>query len=117
MIIKYLFIIFMILALSACEKVYDPVTPPPKPDSVPMESIWVGGLDGGVFINMKLTESSPVEYWGEIHYISGDLSYRGNFLLLPKSEDGFEIDNPSVYQAWDGDTIYLSDNRQLRVIE
>lgn len=111
-------IFFISILLLACEKVEETPAAPERPKSVPVESIWVGGLDGGVFLNLKVNEnSSKNKYWGEVYYSSGDLAYKGEFKVVPEESSSFEYKAPSSYQGWDGDTIYLSNGGQLQVVE
>lgn len=104
------------LTFFGCDKVNDIAEVPQKPVSVPSESIWVGGLDGGVFVFIK-EGSTQGEYWGEIHYASGDIAYKGAFYIEPTGSDSFEYNNPELYQGWDGDTIYLANDMRLRIKE
>ena len=115
--LRILVLVFSLI-LFGCEKVEEVPKEPQKPASVPNESIWVGGIDGGVFISIKKeNKSDPNAYSGEVYYVSGDLAYKGLFRLHPKDSGGFEENDPKSYQGWDGDTIFLTNDRQLRVEE
>lgn len=114
---KVLFII-SILLFSACDVQKSEPELPNKPTQVPNKAFWVGGLDGGVFVLVERNESLDAsEYLGEIYYISGDLAYKGKLNILPKDSAVIGYENPEIYQGWDGDTLYLSGNKQLKVIE
>lgn len=108
----------IIIILFGCEKGEDISDIPQRPESIPNESIWVGGHDGGVFVFIRSNGGPNLdEYFGEIYYVSGDLAYKGLLYLYPQNSDGFDINNPESYQGWDGDTIYLINNKTLKILE
>ncbi len=112
------FFILLIFIASACDTQHQENKLPSKPDSVPEKANWVGGLDGGVFVLVnKIKGSDPNEYWAEIHYVSGDLAYKGNMRIYPKGSNDFDYRDPKFYQGWDGDTLYIVGEKQLRVID
>lgn len=98
---------------------------PTKPSNVPSESLWVGGLDGGVFVFLKKSNPSSMpanigkeknlEYDAQIHYVSGDLAYQGKLYLYPKNSPEVNINQLESYQGWDGDSLFLSQGRELRI--
>lgn len=113
-----LFIFGFILSLLSCDKIEVSSDAPLKPASIPSESIWVGVLDGGVFIYLEnIDPSNQNEYRGEVYYVSGDLAFKGLLYLYPENSGGFDKNNPDSYQGWDGDTIYLSHGKSLQVLE
>ena len=57
------------------------------------------------------------EYLGEIYYVSGDIAYKGKMSILPKDNTVIDYMNPKTYQGWDGDTLYVVGNKQLKVQE
>ncbi len=106
----------MVVSLLGCDRIESPPSPPPIPQSAPQNSIWVGGLDGGVFVALEVDDSGETpKYWGEVYYISGDLAYRGYFRTEPRTNATIQTNNPQIYQGWDGDTFYLTNNRRLIV--
>jgi hypothetical protein len=54
---------------------------------------------------------------GEIYYVSGDIAYKGKMSILPKDNTVIDYMNPKTYQGWDGDTLYVVGNKQLKVQE
>ena len=44
---------------------------------------------------------------------SGDVMYQGQ--LKPANGAPISVADPDSYSGWDGETLYLSDGRQLRV--
>lgn len=91
---------------------------PDRPANVPDTSIWVGGPDGGVFVFIRKSVKNDKHLFdAEIHYASGDLAYIGLMKLYPENAAEFKIDKKESYIAWDGDKLYLSNNRYLEVQE
>ena len=103
--------LFLMVPLLGCESQTDATTKQVKPENVPGNSIFVGGLDGGVYV--LLTEASENRYASEVYYISGDLAYKGMMTLYPASAPKLDTTDKSIYQGWDGDVLYLSGNRML----
>lgn len=115
---KIFFIISIIIFFPACEVQVSEPEPPNKPAQVPNKAFWVGGLDGGVFVLVERNDDLDAnEYLGGIYYISGDLAYKGKMHIFPKDSAAIDYENPKIYQGWDGDTLYLSGNKQLKVLE
>lgn len=116
--IKKLFISLVLLFCSACDVQQSEPEVPNKPGGVPDKAFWVGGLDGGVFVSVERNENLETnEYLGEIYYISGDIAYKGKLRILPKDSAVIDYMNPQIYQGWDGDTLYVVGNKQLKVQE
>ncbi len=110
-ILPALFIVF----LTACtEKEYEQSIPE-RPTNVPKNAIWVGGLDGGVFVLLETSDAT--KYSGEVYYSHGPLSYEGAFKIFPEDAPPIDLNNHEAYQGWDGDTLYFTKGRQLVVIE
>ena len=113
---KILFFSLAFLFLSACDVQQSEPEAPNKPSVVPDKAFWVGGLDGGVFVLIEKNKSlKPNEYLGEIYYVSGDIAYKGKLIILPKDSDVIDYMNAETYQGWDGDTLYVVGNKQLKV--
>jgi hypothetical protein len=105
-----------VIFLVACEKASEKSGIPNIPINVPEESIWVGGLDGGVFVLVTKNESSKAnEFLGQIYYISGDLAYKGTLYLSPEISSKVDFDDANTYQGWDGDVLYLINGMQLLI--
>jgi hypothetical protein len=116
--IKIFLLALACLFISACDVQQSEPDIPIRPASVPEKAFWIGGLDGGVFVAVEKNEElRPSEYLGEIYYVSGDIAYKGKMEVIPK--DGTVIDymNPESYQGWDGDTLYILGNKQLKIKE
>lgn len=93
--------------LLACTPVSD--SAPEHPQNVPESAIWVGGTDGGVFVNI---EKGDGVYNGAVYAMeTGAIWYEG---MLVYSGDGeFDIDDPDVYDGWDGENLYLTNGEKL----
>ena len=116
--LKFILVCFFVLS-SGCETQEPEIIEPSKPSTIPSNAIWVGGVDGGVFVLVKKSEySNEGEYIGEIYYVSGDLSYKGAMKIIPDDASlHIDLDSKESYQGWDGDTLYLIGGRHLTVQE
>lgn len=115
----WIFALVLVLSLVAgCEREASPPTEPGRPPNIPALSIWVGGLDGGVFVLVKKSEKLGKDmYFGEVYYVSGDVAYKGPLKIFPGGTTDFDPTKKESYEGWDGDTLYLKDRRQLKVQE
>ena len=51
----------------------------------------------------------------EIYSIAGDVAYKGKMTILPKDSAVIDFMTPESYQGWDGDTLYIIGNKQLKI--
>jgi len=71
-----------------------------------------------VFVLVEKNEKlKSNEYLGEIYYVSGDIAYKGKMEIVPKESTFIDYMNPASYQGWDGDTLYIVGNKQLKTKE
>ncbi|WP_028293947.1 hypothetical protein [Oceanobacter kriegii] len=107
---KYLLLPLILLALlPACDSTTEESSIRNKPSSVPESAFWVGGSDGGVYVFIEKLQNNI--YRSEIYNESGEAEYKGKLQLLPPG--ALEYTNKSIFQGWDGDTLYLSEDRRL----
>lgn len=107
----------LLLFIGGCQREEPVQTVPVGPSNIPATSVWVGGIDGGVFVTVKKLEKSRTgDYFAEIFYVSGDLAYKGSMKINPPGST-FDFKKKESYEGWDGDNLYLSNNRYLQVIE
>lgn len=92
-----------------------PSEPPRRPQGVPNDALWVGGVDGGVFLLVRPARpSEPEVYASEIRDDhTGEQLYRGPLLLRPAGGGGFPVAEAAAYSGWDGNALHLSDGRRL----
>ncbi len=77
--------------------------------------MWVGGLDGGIYVEIKKIKTDPPKIYDAIIYFGvGDIDYKGK-LIINSINNEFNYKNVSSYSAWDCDTLYLNDGRQLTI--
>ncbi len=115
---KIIFLALVHFFISACDVQQSEQDVPTRPALVPEKAFWVGGLDGGVFVLVEKSEElKPNEYLGEIYYVSGDIAYKGKMEIIPKDSPIIDYMNPESYQGWDGDTLYVVGNKQLKIRE
>ena len=90
-----------------------------KPSIVPETAFFVGGLDGGVYVELKKLSSDPINiYQANIYYDYEicELQYSGK-LKINNIEKDFNYSDVNVYSGWDGDTLYLQDGRFLKIVK
>ena len=88
---------------------------PPRPDTVPAGAFWVGGSDGGVFVQLAKEPSDPDQvYRAKIYYEKGELWYEGTLTLEPPNGPPVDIANAEAFSGWDGTQLILADGRTLR---
>jgi hypothetical protein len=81
-----------------------------KPNGVPESAFWVGGADGGVYID--IIKKSKNEYYSKIYFdTTGEVWYEG--ILHYSGTQELEITNKNIYSFWDGDILYLVNNEYL----
>lgn len=91
---------------------------PARPDGVAPEAIWVGGMDGGVFLLVVRDPSDGNGLYRGCVFADGGpyLLYNG---LLRKHGPGpvaGPLDRPETYDGWDGTRLYLADGGWLRAV-
>lgn len=111
------FVLCLVIFIGGCDiDVY--TEEPERPINIPESSLWVGGADGGVFVFIKPPEKSDKTlYYAEIYYGSGDAAYKGFMRVYPDNHGDFDINKKESYVAWDGDNLYLRNDRYLKVQE
>lgn len=89
------------------------VDAPPRPQGVPEKAVWAGGLDGGAFI--LLNPTSPAgRYAGKIYDDNtGEVIFSGTLRVDSKASIPINVTDRKAFDAWDGDTLYLTDGRSL----
>lgn len=106
---KILLTITLLFFLSACDSNKNH-EPPNKPGSVSESAFWVGGADGGAYI--EINKKSTHEYYAKIYFdATGEIWYEG--VLNYSGDDEIDVNNKKVFSFWDGDTLYLVNNKQL----
>lgn len=83
----------------------------------PNGSWWVGGDDGGVFINIIDNENTTDQIYTGTIYFGHDQSiwYQGKFKLI--GDIKFSPDDHSLYQGWDGERLHLTNAAYLEAVE
>jgi len=114
---KYLLALVFLFSVG-CERESSTPAEPVRPSNIPASSVWVGGLDGGVFALIRQSKKLGNDmYLGEIYYISGDLAYKGPMKIFPAGSIDFDPTKKESFEGWDGDKLYLKNNQYLKVQE
>ena len=102
---------FLLLLIPFTLLAFTPVSDstPERPQNVPESAIWVGGTDGGVFVKI---EKNDTAYHGAVYAMeTGAIWYEG--MLIYSGGREFNIENPDVYDGWDGQNLYLTNGEKL----
>lgn len=87
-----------------------------RPDPVPATAEWVGGADGGAWIECKRTEVDSQLFCAIYHDRLGELIMEGRFEISGRDKSVGELGQLN-YNGFDGDSIYLADGRTLVPVE
>jgi hypothetical protein len=109
------FLITVLVLILGCDyKRADPA----RPAGVPQEAFWVGGPDGGVFVEIRETPGNADSYKMTIfHDQTGKVLYRGPAHVQPAGRGIVRIDDPRAFSGWDGEKMILADGRTLEPAE
>lgn len=98
-----------ILFLIACQPVTS-ARPELRPEPVPASALWVGGADGGVYVDIRRDDK---HYSGTVYTDStGDVWYSGSFVYSGTAE--FDVNTAGSYTGWDGEMLYLANGEYLK---
>lgn len=115
---RTLVLLLLTIGGSGCDSSSTITKPAERPASVPTNALWVGGLDGGVYVLVtKKAEDKPPIYDATIYYSMGEIDYQGKLAINTPDNTTFDYKQVDSYKAWDGDTLYLSDGRFLKIVE
>lgn len=101
---------FLLVAALILLLKYSPITPPPRPDSVPVEAEWHGGPDGGAWIVVEQTDSSNM-FYARIFFDHGVIWDEG-YYELPNDVHFNDLDDCIV--GFDGTNINLKYQNGVR---
>lgn len=102
----------MLAAIASCTT--EPPEPP-RPGSVPNTAFWVGGADGGVFVQLERRLSDPRGvYQAKVYYEAGEVWYEGPLVLDPLDGADVNIADRRIFSGWDGTQLILVDGRVMR---
>ncbi len=107
---KVLFITLLVLTVSACTT--ESYTAPQGSEG----SWWLGGADGGVFVDIKDDNNrNDTIYYGTIYFDSDKtIWYQGPFKLV--GSINFQVDDHEQYSGWDGERLHLQDSSYLEPV-
>ncbi len=107
-------LVFLILAACPTHE-----SMPARPESVPEEAMWIGGIDGGAWVVLTKPAHEPDHiYHAEVYGDqAGDPWYIGRLEVIPSTQPNVPLDQPDAYGVWDGDQLLLQDGRSMRAID
>lgn len=91
---------------------------PNKPSSVPEDTFWAGGVDGGNFIKITVDSTAPKAVSAEIYNDStGDVEYNGRMEYSGPDGVPEAVSDPSFIHGWDGNSLHLANGHSLSAVE
>lgn len=108
--------VLVLLVIAACSTDIDP---PLRPDGVPENAMWIGGIDGGAWVLLERRVGDPPRiYRAQVFGDQvGDKWYVGRLEIGPNIAAVESITDPEVFQIWDGDNLLLKDGRIMVAID
>ncbi|MDO6610431.1 hypothetical protein Q4601_09005 [Shewanella sp. 1_MG-2023] len=105
---KWINILLISFLLFGCEQVAT-IEPEVRPNNIPLAALWVGGSDGGVYVKV---DPENGQYKGTIYFeSSGEVWYQGGFQY--SGNEIIDTRDQTLYAAWDGDILYLTNGEKL----
>lgn len=106
-------IIFSLVFVTACS-IEETPSAPERPAKIPFGAKWVGGLDGGVFVDFTSCANFD-DCTLTIYGVEGSELYKG--LMAPLKEIA-NLPSPEElnWNGWDGDSLYSKQEITLRVV-
>jgi hypothetical protein len=89
-----------------------------RPPNVPAEAFYIGGSDGGVYIQLKrASEIQDILYQASIFSDqSGKRLFDGLLKLMPADSPPIDPSDTAQFAGWAGAALYLADGRKLLAI-
>lgn len=111
----FMWFLFLIFSISACDIQEGTVASPDKPEQVPEQAFWIGGHEGGAFILISNKKENN-EYFGAVYFdTTGEVWYEGQFNYT--GDAPFDVANKSSYTAWNGDFLFLENGEKLIAVD
>jgi len=89
---------------------------PDRPQKVPVHAFWVGGIDGGNFIDIVKSGDEGELFLAKIYNdFTGDIEYEGLLKYTGSKSINHSLDDASLYQGWDGEHLHLISGDSMQV--
>ncbi|MEP7364907.1 MAG: hypothetical protein ABI972_16770 [Acidobacteriota bacterium] len=90
-----------------------PVTPA-RPANVPERAMWIGGSDGGVWVELHATAGQASTVDAKVYAdVSGEPLFQGKLAAEPPGAVLPPLHDASSFGGWDGTALLLKDGRRL----
>ena len=83
---------------------------PTRPPGVPADAFWVGGSDGGAFVQLR---RDGVGYSGAVYHADGERWFTGPFRLEPAGASAVDPSDHAAFTGWDGSQLLMTGGRAL----
>lgn len=84
-----------------------------RPEGVPASAEWVGGADGGVWVDLQATSERGEFDAAILADVTGASLYQGTLALTDPQADDDVASLRQKLNAWDGSQLLLTDGRSL----
>lgn len=118
--LSIVFILFVFMVINPPEIVFEEtkIASPEKPSSVPNNAFWAGGIDGGNFIYLAKHTDNDTLFFAQIYNDdTGDIEYEGILKYLGNEAIHKSLNNPALYQGWDGENLYLASGELMIIYQ
>jgi len=115
-----IFILVVLIIVNPPEITFEEskVISPEKPKSVPNNTFWVGGIDGGNYIYIEKYNNENKLFFAHIYNdYTGDIEYEGLLKYSGNRDISESLYNSSIYQGWDGDNLHLSNGEFMSIYD
>ena len=87
---------------------------PKRPTSVPEDTFWIGGIDGGNYISIEKDKDDL--YFAKIYNdYTGSIEYEGKLKILGSQTLQGPVSDSLLYQGWDGENLHLSNGHMMTI--
>ena len=107
---RRLAVLVFVLALGAAACSGSSPSEPPRPAGVPADAFWVGGSDGGAFVQLRRDGAG---YSGAVYHADGERWFTGPFRLEPAGAPAVDPSDHAAFTGWDGSQLLITDGRAL----
>ena len=102
--------LLVVIAVLAAGCITETGTIPARPPGLPADAAWVGGPDGGVFV--QLAQVSSREYDAAVYYQDGELRHKGRFVRKGEGQDMSRLTTADL-AGFDGTQLLLKQGGSL----
>ncbi|WDE07170.1 hypothetical protein SG34_009905 [Thalassomonas viridans] len=118
--LSILVLFFVLIAINPPEIVFEDrkIVYPEKPESIPNNVFWAGGIDGGNFIYVEPYKDTGTLYYVQIYNdFTGDIEYKGLLKYSGRGSLKQPLNDAALYQGWDGTKLHLVSGESMTIYD